>query len=795
MNYFYMKICFEMKKIIILILAVCSLNNAISQESFVIDWAESFGGKLNERCFGVDVDAEGNYYLVGQFTDTVDFNPNGVAHILVSKNNLDGYIAKYNADRELVWVNQIGNQGEDNVVDVKLDQEGNVLIVGYVSDTVDLDPSVGEYIVNHKGSNDAIIVKYDAHGAFLWGGLIGGPDLDRANSLVIDNENHIHVTGYFKNTIDADLSLDDYPIVSHGREDGFIISYSAIGELISAYAVGGPANDRVYGCSIDLEEKLVITGYFGDSMDVNFSVPEEDYIYSNGSTDIFILKLETDKSLIWSQNFGGSGNDAGYDIDVDIDNAVLVTGSFRSTVSLFIDGITQEMISNGDQDIFVLKLNSAGEVLFTRATGGASTDQGIAITSNDFGDIFVTGGYRNTMNLNPSGGEEFVTAASGNDTYIFSLDVNGNYNWGLATGGLFYDIGTDLVVDENGDLYAVGYFRNAILGNYPSYEERISNSGQYDPYVMKIHGCNPIEMMISAEPSEICLGESYVLNGFSDELDVAFNWGVGISNGSAYTPASSGLNTHIVIAENSRGCQSISSVNTIVHALPFVDAGLHQTQCKGKEAIITATGAVSYEWTPAIENGVPFTVETVGDVTYTVIGTDENGCTDEDETVVKGIGYPSITAIITDEYTPFGGAIDITVSGGVGPYGYIWSHGPTTEDVDGLFEGAYHLIIDDTGVDDDVCPVVDSVFIIHSFLGNEKLLSDQIEIYPNPANNLLHINSIDGMSYIIHNQFGQIVLEGTVMNSQINISTLSAGVYMIELVGVNQLNAIKFIKI
>lgn len=783
-----------MEKVFITFLAIFNLSNVISQDSFVIDWTESFGGKLNERCFGIDVDAGGNYYLVGQFSDTVDFNPNGPAYTLVSKNNLDGYIAKYNADRELVWVNQIGEQGEDNILDIKIDHEDNVFIVGYVSDTVDLDPSDGVFNVNHQGLNDVIVAKYNSDGAFIWGGLIGSPFNDRANALGIDNDNHVHISGYFRGTMDADLSLGDYPIVSHGGEDAFIITYSATGELIDAHALGGPANDRANSCYIDLEGKLLITGSFGVAMDVNFSDLEEDYIYSNGGSDIFILKLETDKSLTWCRNFGGLANDVGYGINADIDNSILVTGSFSSTVNLFIDGYPEEMVSNGGEDIFILKLNNDGEVLFQRTTGGTSTDRGMAINSNGFGDIFVTGGYRNTMDLNPSVGEEIVTAASGNDTYIITLDASGNYKWGIATGGLYYDIGTDLAIDESGDLYAVGYFRNAILGNYPSYEERYTNSGQYDPYVMKIHGCNPIEMVLTSEPSEICIGESYVLNGLGEE-DIIFNWGAGIINGLPYTPETSGLKTHIVIAKDNRGCQSISSVNANVHELPFVDAGLYQTQCLGKEVTISASGAVTYEWTPAIENGVSFIVETEGDVLYTVIGTDENGCTDEDETIVKGVAYPSITAVITDEYTPFGGAIDVTISGGVGPFGYSWSHGPTTEDVDGLFAGTYSLTIDDTGVDYDVCPVVDSIFIINSFLGNEKLLSEQFALYPNPAENELFIQSIDGVQFVILNQIGQIVLKGTVVNSRINISTLSAGVYMIEFAGEPQPTLQKFIKI
>ena len=286
------------------------------------------------------------------------------------------------------------------------------------------------------------------------------------------------------------------------------------------------------------------------------------------------------------------------------------------------------------------------------------------------------------------------------------------------------------------------------------------------------------DVLATADVEEICLGESYTLSGSgADE----FYWGGGIVDGEAITPDAAGSYTHILTGVSGEGCIGSDAVTIVVHELPFVEAGLDQAQCAGMEVTLSATGAMTYVWSPDITDGVPFVV-TEGSTTYTVTGTDANDCQDTDEVIVEGIGYPSITAVITNEYEPFGAAIDLTVTGGTGSYAYVWSHGPITEDVDGLTAGTYAVTVDDIGVEVGICPQLDSVFVISSFVGIETLDENSVAVYPSPATENVTIAYPGNFNYELTTINGDILFNGSAVDQQlINVKELASGTYLVKI--------------
>ena len=194
---------------------------------------------------------------------------------------------------------------------------------------------------------------------------------------------------------------------------------------------------------------------------------------------------------------------------------------------------------------------------------------------------------------------------------------------------------------------------------------------------------------------DLCLGEAYTLTGSGAE---DFYWGGGIVDGSPITQGAAGTFSHILTGVSDEGCAANVVVTVNVHPNPIVSGGMDQAECEGMDLILsgTGTGAVTYEWDPAITDGEPFTV-VEGVTVYTVTGISEFGCETTDEVVVEGVGYPIVTGVVSDEYALFGASIDLTVSGGTGgPYGYSWSHGPITQDVTGLLEGTYTVLVIDS---------------------------------------------------------------------------------------------------
>ncbi len=300
------------------------------------------------------------------------------------------------------------------------------------------------------------------------------------------------------------------------------------------------------------------------------------------------------------------------------------------------------------------------------------------------------------------------------------------------------------------------------------------------------------DVFAEADVEEICVGESYTVTGSgADE----FYWGGGIVDGEPNTPEDAGTYTHIVTGVSDAGCLGTDMVSIVVHPTPVVNAGLDQAQCVGEELTLSGSGAATYTWDPAVEDGEPFTVVTEGATTYTVTGTNEFGCEDTDEMVVTGIGTPMITAVITDEYEAFGASIDLTVTGGSGPYAYAWSHGPTTEDVTGLSEGSYMVTVNDIGVEDGICAGADSIFTIMSFIGVEDLEGNDLQVYPTPAVDNVTIVYAGPFNYELTTISGEIVMTGTAVDQeQVSVVDLAAGTYMINIIVGEEVTTTKLVK-
>ncbi len=299
------------------------------------------------------------------------------------------------------------------------------------------------------------------------------------------------------------------------------------------------------------------------------------------------------------------------------------------------------------------------------------------------------------------------------------------------------------------------------------------------------------DLVATSSADQICLGESYTLTG-SGATD--FYWGGGIVDGEPVTPAAAGTYTHILSGTSDAGCAGTDVVTVVVHPTPIVEAGLDISQCAGMEVTLSGSGAETYEWDPAVTDGVPFVVED-GATTYTVTGTDANGCEDTDEIVVTAIPYPVVTAVIEDEYALYGASIDITVTGGSGPFGYTWSHGPTTQDVSGLTEGTYTVTVDDIGVENGLCPTVEETYLIASFVGVEGLTLSELSVYPTPATNEVTIAFKGAFAYELTALNGDIISTGNGVDKKIvSIQDLAAGTYIINVKVDGKVNTVKIVK-
>ncbi|GAF70503.1 unnamed protein product, partial [marine sediment metagenome] len=322
-------------------------------------WAKRAGGTGYDIGNSVSVDGNGNTYITGGFDDAVDFG----SYSLTSQGGLDVFIAKLNSNGDWQWAKRAGGTSSDEGVGVSVDINGNTYITGYFKGTVDF----GSYSLTSQGSFDVFIAKLNSNGDWQWAKRAGGTGSDRGDSISVDGNGNIYITGGFDNTLDV-----------------FIAKLDTNGDWQWTKIAGGIDDDYGYGVSVDINGNTYITGDFYDTVDFGtYSLT------SQGSWDVFIAKLDTNGDWQWAKRAGGTGSDRGYGVSVDINGNTYITGHFKNTV----DFGSYSLTSQGGLDVFIAKLNSNGDWQWAKRAGGTGYDIGNSVSVDINGNTYITGGF------------------------------------------------------------------------------------------------------------------------------------------------------------------------------------------------------------------------------------------------------------------------------------------------------------------------------------------------------------------------------------------------------------------
>src|SRR5262245_3487868 len=176
----------------------------------------------------------------------------------------------------------------------------------------------------------------------------------------------------------------------------------------------------------------------------------------------------------WLTHIGGAGDDYGTALVVDDDGNSYLTGIFAGAV----DFGPYHLISEGDAESFVAKLDSNGTVQWAMRMGGATTN----IARDGGGNLYAVGSIWTTAHIGPY----TLTPKGSDDIFVAKLDSNGTVQWAMSMGGPESDVGMGIVVGQQNEAYVTGYFsRTASFG-----EHDLMSKGQEDIFVAKLDSNN-----------------------------------------------------------------------------------------------------------------------------------------------------------------------------------------------------------------------------------------------------------------------------------------------------------------
>ncbi len=503
--------------------------STINAQTF--DWARAFGGTTADEGTAIDLDDNGNIYTTGFFSGTVDFDPGPNTFNLSTLGLYNVFIQKMDASGNFVWVKSFETTSSGSYVqttDIHIDVSGNIFTVGNYKGDIDFDPGPGTVI--RSASNSRLFVhKMDASGNFVWVKVFGDNSYyDKAQSIVTDASGNVYVTGAFSGTTDFEPGTGVYHLTAAGLEDIFILKLDASGGLVWAKSVGGGFHDQGLSIGLDTSDNVYITGFFHDTVDFDPDTGTFNLIANGLNSDIFILKLDTSGNFIWAKAMGGTDLDLGQSIAIDDTGNIYLTGNFSATVDFDPGPGIYELVSEGDTDIFVMKMDLQGNLLWAKSFGAqGSADQGTSLDIDASGNVYTTGAFRFTVDFNPGTGIYELTSNGYRDVFILKLDELGQFIWATSFGGNNGDWGNAIILDSSDNIYTTGYFENTVNFDTGSSTWNLTSSGARDIFVHKIgqtstsisENCSLNQIKIYPNPNNGIF--SMKLNKLYDKIDIS----------------------------------------------------------------------------------------------------------------------------------------------------------------------------------------------------------------------------------------------------------------------------------
>src|SRR5688572_760606 len=336
---------------------------------------------------------------------------------------------------------------------VAIDPSGNVYVAcGFNTATI----FVGSIMLTNAaaGSDDILIVKYDASGNMLWAKSAGGNSTDLPMGIATDVYGNVYITGYFKS---PNISFGSTILTNAGNNEFYIVKYDAAGNSQWAKRAGGILRDEGRAITTDASGNVYVTGMFFSST-INFGSTTLINTNNTGSGDAFTVKYDITGNVVWAKSSGGNAEEGPEAICVDANGNVFITGYFNSNPANF--GAISLLKAGSITDMFIVKYDALGNVLWAKnSLGSHNSAQGSGIVIDVSGNICVAGGFIGSVNF----GATFLTTAGGTDIFLVKFDATGNEIWAKSSGASNHESASDLSSDANGNLYITGSFLSSSI--------------------------------------------------------------------------------------------------------------------------------------------------------------------------------------------------------------------------------------------------------------------------------------------------------------------------------------------
>lgn len=401
-----------------------------------IEWTRNFGGSGDESPRSIIRTNDGGFAILG-FTNSIDGD-------LISKDLEvnDYWLVKLDDQGEIQWQRTYGGSKDDQGQQVIQTTDGGYAITGYAMS----DDGDGS---NNEGFHDNWILRLDSQGIILWEKSFGFSGHDHSYDLVETADGGFFFSGFLDVTSSNGEggTSKQSSLSAHGVGEFWGTKVDANGNLQWRKFFGGTNNDRSFGVVNALDGGYVLAGA-SESDDFDISDPK-------GSYDYWVVKVDKNGNLLWERSFGGTGIDQAQDILALNDGSYIIIGNAFSAD-------TQVTNNKGQSDIWLIKIDDDGELLWEKSIGGSGFDAAHSVRSTSDGGLILSG---NSKSFDGDVSENFGE----NDIWLVKTDSDGNLLWEKSFGGLGLDFGFDAIETPTGSIVVVGETASA---DFPEIQHR-----------------------------------------------------------------------------------------------------------------------------------------------------------------------------------------------------------------------------------------------------------------------------------------------------------------------------------
>jgi len=346
-------------------------------------------------------------------------------------------------DLHFEWGREYGSDNSSNELKSLASDNNNHV---FVFTNFDSEYAIDGVTFSTQGEKDLILYSINEDGNVEWYSQQGGPDSEYAQEVACDKDGNVYIIGKFHQT----MLMNGETYYSNGTFDMYLAKFSNTGDFFWCKTFGGPNTESLVSLELKYNRVIVAGRYY------DYTVIDNDTLFSQSGTDVFVAKFDLDGHVLQTATFGGQSVDMVSDMDIDGEGNIYLTGDFYGDI-IFND---EYSFNVGDLlGVYIVKLSPSLNVEWAYQIEGDDLKPGVKLGVSSDGVCSVSGVFSSNVTI---GDFQFSSQEGAEEIYMLSMGSQMQINWAKHYYATSMANIMDLESDREGGIYLTGHYIGSV---------------------------------------------------------------------------------------------------------------------------------------------------------------------------------------------------------------------------------------------------------------------------------------------------------------------------------------------